>query len=147
MTDKLNDRWASRDFPVLLEVARRIDAGDRYVHARDVANALDLPRDQVILAIDALHPAYVEGSPDERMSGRLDWTVVALTERGRRAVGLWPSGESVAALVDALRQAEEATEDLEEKSALRRAAGAVMGVGRDVMTDVIAAVIRQQMGV
>ena len=147
MTDKLEDRWASRDFHVLLEVARRIDAGDRYVHARDVAEALDMPRVEVILAIDALHPGYVDGSPDERMSGRVDWTVVALTERGRRAVGVWPSGDSVDALVDALRQAEEVTEDPEEKGALRKAAGAVMGVGRDVMTDVVAAVIRQQMGV
>ena len=38
------------------------------------------------------------------------------------------------------------TTDPEEKSAIRRAAGAVLTVGRDVMTDVMAAVIARQIG-
>jgi hypothetical protein len=92
-------------------------------------------------------PGYLDGKPMDSWGGRLDWFVNEITERGRRAVGLWPTGESVDALVDALRQAEDATDDPEEKSALRRAAGAVLGVGRDVMTDVMAAVIAKQMGV
>ncbi|WP_116951622.1 hypothetical protein [Jiangella endophytica] len=67
--------------------------------------------------------------------------LTGLTERGRRAVGVWPSGENVDALVEALQQAAEATSDPEEKSALRRAAGAVLGVSKNVMTEVVAAVI------
>lgn len=50
---------------------------------------------------------------------------VRLRERGRRAVGIWPNGESVDALVDALRQAGEATTDPEEKTLIRRPAGAL----------------------
>ena len=43
--------------------------------------------------------------------------------------------------MEALQQAAEATDDPEEKGALRKAAGAVLGVGRDVMTDVMGAVL------
>ena len=41
----------------------------------------------------------------------------------------------------ALQQAAESTDDPEERSALRRAAAAVLAIGRDVMTDVMGAVL------
>lgn len=69
------------------------------------------------------------------------WLIDSLTERGRRTVGLWPSGEDVDALVDALKQAEQSTSDPAEKSLIRRAIGAVTAVSRDIMVDVTAAVI------
>ncbi|MEP6650890.1 MAG: hypothetical protein ABJA74_13425 [Lapillicoccus sp.] len=92
----------------------------------------------------ALVPTYLTGKPLNTADGILDVVINGLTERGRRAIGLWPSGETVDALVDALRQAEEATEDPEEKSLIRRAVGAVTSVSRDVMVDVVAAVINRQ---
>jgi hypothetical protein len=72
--------------------------------------------------------------------------VSELTERGRRAVGLWPSGESADALVEALRQAEELTDDPEERTLIRRAAGAIGSVSREIMVDVVAAVVARQSG-
>jgi hypothetical protein len=147
MTNKLEDRWASRDLPVLRETARLLDGGTARVQVKDLVEPTGLDQESIVLALNALVPGYLDGKPMDSWGGRLDWFVKEITERGRRTVGLWPTGESVDALVDALRQAEAATDDPEEKSALRRAAGAVLGVGRDVMTDVMAAVIAKQMGV
>lgn len=81
------------------------------------------------------------------MGGTVDFFVTDLPERGRRAVGLWSSGESVEALVDALCQAEETTDDEEEKSLLRRTAGAIGSASRDIMVDVVAAVVARQSGI
>lgn len=83
-----------------------------------------MDRAEVMRALEGLVPAYLGGKPADSMQGRIDFFVAGLTERGRRAVGLWPSEESVDALVDDLRKSEEATDDPEEKSLIRRAAGA-----------------------
>lgn len=145
LIDKLEDMWTSRDFPVLVAVAKVLDRGDsRNIQASQVCEATGLSQVQVFAAFDALVPGYVGGKAADSMGGRQDVFFRGLTERGRRAVGLWPSGETVDALMEALRQAEASTDDPEEKGAIRRAAGALMGVGRDVMTDVMAAVISKQ---
>ena len=52
--DKLDDVWGERDFPVLLEVARRIDAADIMPNVQAVADAVGLPVEQVQLAGAAL---------------------------------------------------------------------------------------------
>ena len=72
--------------------------------------------------------------------------ITRLTQRGRRATGLWPSENTVDALVEVLQQAERATTDPDERGAIRRAWSALGGVSRDVMVDVTAAVIARQSG-
>lgn len=146
MTDKLEDVWTSRDFPVLVEAARLLDRGDGPVSSAPIVEATELTQSQVFAAFDALTPSYLTGESYDSLGGRGDVFFAGITERGRRAVGLWPSGESVDALVDALRKAEDATDDAEEKTLLRRAAGAVGSVSRDIMVDVIAAVVSRQSG-
>ena len=91
-------------------------------------------------------PGYLRGDAFDSLAGRMGVVFDGITERGRRTVGLWPSTESVDALVDALRQAEETTNDPEEKTLLRRAGGAIGSVSRDIMVDVIAAVVSRQSG-
>jgi hypothetical protein len=142
----LPDRWHSRDFPVLLDIARRLDGGAQDVRLRQVSEETGQRVEDLLAAVDSLVPGYLDAGSIDTDQGRYDYVVTGVTERGRRAVGLWPSGESADALVDALRQAEEATEDPEEKGILRRAAGAVGMVSRDVMVDVMAAVIARQSG-
>ncbi|MBT9273621.1 hypothetical protein KMZ32_05975 [Phycicoccus sp. MAQZ13P-2] len=139
-----NDRWTTRDRPVLMAVAMRLDEG-KSISSETVAEELNISPSDAARAMIALLDVYIQGS---ELRGLGPSTVIAsgLTERGRRVAGLWPAGEGVDALVNALRQAEEATDDPEEKGAIRRATGAVLGVGKDVMTDVVAAVIAKQMG-
>lgn len=147
MNQPLPDRWANRDFPVLVETARLLDAGEMPVAVADIQGRLgDLEEDQIIAALKALLHGYIVGEAIEMMGGTGDVFVRDLTERGRRTVGLWPSSESVDALVEALKQAEELTDDPDEKTMIRRAAGAVGSVSREIMVDVVAAVVARQSG-
>lgn len=142
----LSDQWSTRDLPVLIEIARAHNIDGRKL-APQIQETLGITEDDVHDAVEALHEAsYLEAHWANSMGGRF-LLGVKLRERGRRAVGLWPSGESVDALVDALRQAEETTDDPEEKTIIRRAAGAVGSVSREVMVEVMAAVIARQSGI
>jgi len=67
-------------------------------------------------------------------------TLAELTERGRRAVGLWPSDESAKALEEGLVEVARGTADSEQASRLRRIAEARGGLARDVSVEVAAAV-------
>ena len=83
---------------------------------------------------------------------RTDWghhaygayIVSGLTERGRRAVRLSPSGESADALLDALRLAEEVTQNPRKGLCCGARPGAFGSVSRDIMVDVVAAVVTKQ---
>lgn len=146
--ERLPDRWHSRDFPVLLEVARTIDGGSSSIDRETIGRHLCFEVADVQRALGALNQAaYIEDAPARFVGGRPGSFVTTLTERGRRAVGIWPSGENVDALIDALRQAEQATADPAEQGRIRQAAGALMSVSREVMVDVIAAVVAKHTGI
>ena len=144
------DRWTTRDLPVLLQLAKPLDDGEPPTMSA-VGDALGLDEATVRRSVNALVDAGYLREEEATISGRsLSWgglKWLALTERGRRGAGLWPSGEGVDALVDALRQAEETTTDPEEKTLIRKAASAVLSVSRDVMVDVTAAVVARQSGI
>ena len=144
----LPDRWSTRDLPVLIATARRLDAGEHHVEAGQIAQDLDMEAVDVETAYDGLVDVYATASrtPGKMSDPEGSWVVTGLTERGRRMVGLWPLGEGVEALIDALRRAEETTDDPDERSALRRAWSAIGGVSREVMVDVFGAVVARQSG-
>ncbi|GAA5122702.1 hypothetical protein GCM10023339_41480 [Alloalcanivorax gelatiniphagus] len=73
-------------------------------------------------------------------------THVMLTKRGRRAVGLWPTDDAGHELADLLRKVADELSDPEERTLVRRAAGALGSVSRGVMTDVIAVHVKSQAG-
>jgi hypothetical protein len=142
MSEPSLDRWHARDFPILRRVAELSEIEhSNEIRPEQFADDLGIDQDEALRAVVAMHDAdYVVGINGDSLGGPYR-ILTGLTERGRRAVGVWPSGEKVDALVEALQQAAEATSHPEEKSALRRAAGAVLGVSKDVMTEVVAAVI------
>jgi len=144
---RLDDTWNPRDLPVLVAVAEQVERGERGIRARHIATAMGWEFAEVVTAIEALSVKYIEARPLDAWGNRFDWGVTGLTEAGRRAAGLWPDGEGVDALLEALRQAEEATDNAEERTLIRRAAGAVGSVSKDVMVDVIAAVVARQAGI
>jgi hypothetical protein len=88
----------------------------------------------------ALHDAgYIRG---ERLEGLSEtFIVTGITERGRRAVGLWPSEDSFEALLEGLEQAAERTDDPKKAGALRRAGRYLREAPRDLVVDVVGAVI------
>ncbi|WP_020387712.1 hypothetical protein [Kribbella catacumbae] len=72
--------------------------------------------------------------------------VGAPTGHARRVVGAWPTPESLAdRIIAALNDAADNEPDEAKKGKLRRAAEAVAGVGRDILTDVTAQVITKGM--
>lgn len=142
----MQDRWANRDLPVLLAAARLLEDTDDAPGFGEIAATTGLDEADVVRALTALDGVYLRAIRSDTFSGLDDFDVEALTERGRRAVGLWPTGDGPDALVSALQQAAEATSDEEEKKLLRRAGGAVASISRDVMSDVLAAVIKAQTG-
>lgn len=147
MVEPLKSVWDERDFPVLVAAARLLEEGDEVsVGADEIAEATGINEDQVMRALGALENVFTTGNAHRGWGGAIAYDVYGLTERGRRAVGLWPSGDAADALVDALRQAEAATDDPEEQSLLRRAGAAVSAISRGVMTDVMAAYVKSQTG-
>lgn len=144
--DKLDDVWGERDFPVLLEVARRIDAADIMPNVQAVADAVGLPVEQVQLAGAALKRRGLVDAV-----GSLGNPVVRFRELSGEAyllTGLHPNGDdAVSALVSALRQAADQAKDPEEKSRLRSLADGALGVTREVLAGVLTAAIAHQAGV
>jgi len=145
VVEKLGDVWAGRDFPVLVEVTRRIDGGEHAPTVGDVAEALGFDVTQVQAAGAALERrglvsvAGAWGAPVLRFVG--------VSGAAYLATGLHPDGDDdVSRLIDALRQAAELQSDPEEKSRIRRVVDAIGGVSREVLAEVVAAVITRSAG-
>jgi hypothetical protein len=146
MTELREDRWHIRDFPVLLEVARLIDNG-RAASSEGVAETLGLDGQDVGIAFLALTPTYIRAKIDYDGGGGMFGIATELTERGRRSTGLWPQeDDAAAALVELLNQAADSTDDDDDAGALRKAGRLLKSVPGSVLSDVTAALIRQQTG-
>lgn len=147
MVTHLDDVWTSRDFPVLLEAARLIEAGASYVFEQPLAAATGLDRDQVIRAIVTLQRGgYVEARlnrGDDRVTSA---TIVDISPQGMREVGLWPSPETGAErLLAALDTLVEQAPNEAERSRWRKIRDGVAGAGRDVLISIAATVITGQL--
>jgi hypothetical protein len=146
--NRLPDRWHSRDFPVLLEAARLLDAGEMPVSSDDIAANLGFEEDEAVAALQALHGIYTTGDALSSLGGVMGYLITGLTERGRRVSGLWPDEDQTAdALVKLLTKAGDQVQDEEDASALKRAGRLLRGVPASVLADVTAALIRQQTGI
>ena len=143
--DQLPDTWASRDFPFLLEAARRLDAVEPNVWASRIAAEAGLDEHQALAAALALHPTHSVVEPMWRGSGIHDAVVIGLTERGRRAVGLWPGEDDGDALIRTLVAAADMAPDPAQQGKLRKAAKALGGVSKDFLVEVTAAMATRQM--
>ncbi|MBA4609271.1 hypothetical protein H1W00_12345 [Aeromicrobium sp. Marseille-Q0843] len=143
----LSDQWHSRDLPVLVETADRLRTSPT-VASGQVAPAVGIDAAETARAFDALIGTYLLGKVQRTGNGEIYVAIASgVTERGRRATGLWPDGDSaVEHLLSALRQAEELTDDPDDKSALRKASGQLASVSRNVVAEVIAAVVTRQAG-
>jgi hypothetical protein len=136
MTERLDDVWATRDYPVLREVTRRIDAGDVHVHQDVIADATGLEVEEVKQAASALERRGLVTLTHDLGPVRF----VDVSGSAYLITGLHPDADdALSRLVQALQQAAEQTSDQDERSRLRRVADALLGVSRDVMTGVLTA--------
>ncbi len=144
----MKDTWASRDLPVLDAVVTLLDGPDHFaVSVSEIARHTDMDPVDVAGALDALEDEYVD--VDRLMSGGDPgpWEVRHVTAAARRAVGQWPTAESlVARLVDGFATAADHEADPERRSLLRRFADMLGGAGRGIAVDVAAKVVERQIG-
>jgi DNA-binding IclR family transcriptional regulator len=136
MTEPLDDVWAARDYPVLREVTRHIDAGDVHVHQNVIAEALGIEPQEVGRAATALERRGLVTLTHDTGPVRF----VEVSGSAYLITGLHPDADdALSRLVQVLQQAATQTSDQDERTRLRRAADALLDVSRDVMTGVLTA--------
>lgn len=141
------DTWTTRDYPVLLAVADHLETthGDPIEDWR-LARKMEADARDVTDALAALIPGYVTGDVVRAAGGPAGAIVTGLTEKGRRASGLWPADDHTAALVAAILAAAEQVDDEHERSRLRKAADALKAGSGRVLEGAVSAVIAGAIG-
>jgi hypothetical protein len=144
ITERLEDVWVTRDdYPVLLEVARRIDRGEDLPTIEAVAESTGLPVDQVSLAAKALDR---RGYVHTLQSAGRPWGFDDVSSDVYPMVGLHTdTRNTLDALVQLLNDAANDQDDQEERSRLRRVAEALGSVSRGVMQGVLTAYLTGQL--
>lgn len=147
MTEKLDDVWASRDFPVLREVAQRIDAGAGVVEVHQVAEALGVEHETVGRSFAALCRRGLLLDPVEVMQHDYPLSVCDISGTAYLITGLHPDGEdALESLISALRQAAETSTDEDDRSNFKRAASGLAGLSGKVGSGVLTAWLTHQIG-
>ena len=136
--------WDNIERP-LLEAFREaeVDGTDHMVRA--AAATPDISSERRMDSVIALHEAgYVEAQVTQNAGGG-KWlmSVGSLTEKGRRAVGQWPSDDAVAVLFDLLDRQVESAPDDETRSRWQQVRDALTSVG----TGATGAFVAQYLGV
>ena len=133
----MEDTWASRDLPVLEAVASQVDGLFRtggYPEARDIAASTGMEILDVVTALDALDGLYIKLRKVLQPSM---WHITGVTPAARRAVGQWPTGESlVGRLADGISHAAEQEKDPEQKRRLQSVARELGGAAKTIAINV-----------
>jgi hypothetical protein len=137
--------WESRELPIL-ECIAWAEAQGRTIDLSTVIAEAGIDRKSAETGAEALYDAgYLTGIKASSFDG-YDLINIRLQERGRRAVGQWPSEDPFGSLIGYLESRIEVEEDPEAKTKLQRLLGAVLETGREVGTSVLTALLQRQMG-
>jgi hypothetical protein len=138
--ETVEDTWAVRDLPVLNAVVGLLEQS-YMVTVSDIAGRTGLDQADVARSLDALDPTYVDFRKTETGGDPTFWYVHKVTPEARKAVGQWPTAES---LIDRLARAfsaeAEGEEDIERQYQLRQAAGLLAETVHDVAVRVAATI-------
>ena len=144
----MTETWSSRDLPVLRAIVDIYEATGSAMgpDAIESATGFEGGKEQAALrALDSEEPPFVT-KLERVMTGDIIF-VGAPTGHARRAIGAWPTPESIAdRLVNALDEAAEREPDPERKGWLRKTAGYLGNAGRDLAVEIGATAINRQMG-
>ncbi|GAB3490126.1 hypothetical protein [Nocardiopsis coralliicola] len=142
----MTETWFGRDFPVLRAVVHLVDT-DIYAQPSDVAKMTGLERGDALAAMRALqHGGYVALAPT--FSDLEYGTVEGASGRARELVGHWPTPKSLAEEMVILMEKQAETEtDPHKRKRIKSFVKETRNAGREVAVDVLASVIKQQMGV
>jgi hypothetical protein len=140
--ERLDDLWSTRDYPVLLAVARLLRDKPRPLMSHELVEATGLGHHEVVGALTNLGHRHLDVR-DASSEGERDSYVVGIMPAGLEAVGQWPSPDAAAdRLLAALNTMIDATADGSPKqSRLKAARDGLLAAGRDVIVDVAGAAI------
>jgi hypothetical protein len=140
----VEDTWTSRDLPVLDATVALLE-NSPLVDVVDIAERAGFTTAETGRALQAMDGVYVDLAAS--MGGPESWSVQGVTLAARRAVGQWPTAETlITRLVEGLSAAADREPDPERQSRLRQTAALLGGTARDIATDIAAQVIARSMG-
>jgi hypothetical protein len=143
----MEETWNSRDLPVLDAVVSLLDESPSgLLLGRAVAERTALDDRIVESALHALSPTYVILGRQMAAEGGLDLQVIdGVTAEARRAVGQWPTAESlIDQLVAGLKRAAEQEKNPEQKKRLGEIARGLGGAAKSIAIDIIAQLIERK---
>jgi hypothetical protein len=150
MTDRpAIDTWTSRDLPLLRHSCAILDSNERLL-ARDIdPSSIGMSEDDIVRALRALdgeyllikwfhpHPLLNKGDDVPRNQG----VILGITGSARRAVGMWPTAETVTEqLLATLDEQIANTADQDKRSKLIKIRDAIGGAARDLFVDIVGSV-------
>ena len=144
----MESTWEARDLPVLTAVVAICDE-DPWGEAdpSEVAGRTGLSIDEVTKSLWKLageNPPFFSFSDESTFGGRDIGSISMPTGHAQRTVGAWPTPDSVVErMILALQEAAQNAQTEEERSRLQRAADAVGGVGKGVITGVMTHILTQ----
>lgn len=136
--------WASRELPILEAIAGA-EAQGGAPDLNGVTDLTGLPRMTVEGGLRALVDARMITGMDVSTFGGYGLMDIRLREKGRRAVGQWPSGDTYETLL-ALISARESEVDSEERGKLHALASSLRDIGKGAASELLAAFVKQATG-
>ena len=146
--DQLDDVWATRNYPLLCEITRRIDGGERSLTVKSIAAAIRMDEEEAYRGAAALERrGFITGRSPGGSDTPKVLRVIDVSASAYLITGLHPDGDdALSRLIAGLRGAADMHPDEDERGRLRRAADALGGVARDIGVQVVTAVITKQAG-
>lgn len=147
--------WFARDLPVLKVVVEHIDENGPLNDIRVIEDRAGLERREVERALRSLNDSgefLVKASrtamrhPDKTPGE--SWYIHAVTGQAKREAGCWPTSQALAEdLIAQLEKQAETETDPEKKSRIKGFIKGTSQAGREIAIDVMASVLKQQMGI
>lgn len=142
----MKDTWVPRDLPVLSAAVDLVDemyAQGRYPEGADIAGRARMDIESVGAALHALDGEYIELQPT---GAPASWGVPHVTAAARRAVGQWPTAESVIErLAAGMTQAAERESDPEQKRRLTAVARELGGAAKAIAVNVASEILEHRL--
>jgi hypothetical protein len=141
------DLWESRALPILRYIAAN-ETDMNFINVGEIAQATDIEGHAVVIELERLIDAgYIPGTLQKMMTGGdpSSWFLSKsrLTERGARAVSVWPRAENFVQTLE-FRAAQEA--DPARKQALMTMLEVAKQIGIPALSEILAAAARRTMG-
>ena len=142
----MKDTWVGRDLPVLDATVSLLEES-YMVTVSDIADRTGLDLADVSRALETLDPTYVDFRKTTTGGDPRFWYVHKATPEGRRAVGQWPTPQTlIQSLAEELTSAAERETDPERKGLLSYSARLLGDTLRDILVEAAARVMIPAVG-